>query len=305
MSESETLEIKPEQAGIRLDVCLAKLFPDRFSRSRVQKLIESKKILVNHSETTANYKIKSGDQVSIEDVRETDWKARAENIPLDILFEDESLLLINKPAGLVVHPAKGHFEHTLVNALLYHCTSFQKQSGSMRPGIVHRLDKDTSGVMVIAKNERVHAALAEQFKEHQIEKVYRTVVQGVVQHDEGMIEEPVGRAFKNRKKIIIRPSGGKEALTFFQVIKRLPNATFLEIRPRTGRTHQIRVHMNYMGHPIYGDYLYGVPSEWIDRQALHAFSLSFCHPATGKRCYGEAALPADMTHLIRRLETSA
>lgn len=304
MTEFETIQIPPEHAGMRLDVCLARLFPDRFSRSRVQKLIENKKILLNHSETTANYKIKAGDQISIQDLPEIDWKARAENIPLDILYEDESLLLINKPAGLVVHPAKGHFEHTLVNALLYHCISFQKQSESMRPGIVHRLDKDTSGVMVIAKNERIHAALSEQFREHQIEKVYRTVVQGIVQHDEGMIEEPVGRAFKNRKKIIIRPSGGKDALTFFQVIKRLPNATVLEIRPRTGRTHQIRVHMSYLGHPIYGDYLYGVRSDWIDRQALHAFSLAFSHPVTGKRCYGEAPLPVDMVHLIRQLEST-
>lgn len=203
----------------------------------------------------------------------------------------------------MVHPAHGNPSHTLVNALLFHVQSLGNAYDKVRPGIVHRLDKDTSGLLVVAKNDFAHAHLARQFKEHTIDRVYNAVVRGVIQHDEGVCEEPVGRAFLNRKKIIVRPSGGKEAVTFFRVLRRFANATLVEIRPKTGRTHQIRVHLAHKGHPVLGDLLYGVPFPPLKRQALHALTLGFEQPRTGKWIQLKSELPEDMQELLRFLES--
>jgi len=226
-----------------------------------------------------------------------------EEIPLEILYDDKDFLVVNKPAGMVVHPGSGNSEHTLVNALVYHFEELRQKQENIRPGIVHRLDKDTSGVILVAKTDFAHNKFSKQFKKHEIEKVYHTCVKGIVEHEEGICEEPVGRAFLNRKKMVIRPSGGKEAYTFFKVLKRFRKTTYLAVFPKTGRTHQIRVHLNYIGHPLLGDALYGVKSPFIKRQALHAYSLKFKHPRTGQEIEVEAPIPNDMKELLSSLES--
>ncbi len=294
--------IDESQSGKRLDLYLAEALGDRFSRSQIKKLIEALAVKVNQKDVSAHYRVKEGDRI------ETEWgerdhdETRAEDIPIHIIHEDEDLLLVHKPVGMVVHPAHGNPHHTLVNALLFHVKGLSSLGGPVRPGIVHRLDKDTSGIMVVAKNDRAHAFLAKQFKQHTIERIYRVIVKGVVQHEEGVCEEPVGRAFLNRKKVIVKPSGGKEAETYYRVLKRYPKATLLEVHPRTGRTHQIRVHMAHLGHPVLGDLFYGVPSPKISRQAVHALALRFEHPRTRKRVYYETYLEEDMQSLLRFLE---
>ena len=297
------IQVEAGEQGKRLDVYLSGVLADLFSRSQIKKMIDSGAIKVRGGMVSAHYKVKAGEEVQVEISEEPDDGSRAENIPLDILHEDEDLLLVNKPPGMVVHPAHGNPHHTLVNALLFHTQNLSERGSSARPGIVHRLDKDTSGIMVIAKNDRAHAFLAKQFKNQTIERFYRVIVRGVVQHDEGYCEEPVGRAFLNRKKIVVRPSGGKDALTHFKILKRFAKASLLDVRPQTGRTHQIRVHMSHIGHPVIGDLFYGVPSSWISRQAVHAFGLGFIHPATRHRLYTECPIPPDMQSLLRHLES--
>lgn len=299
--EIKVEELEPEK---RLDAYLAEMMTDSTSRSQIKKWIEQGAVKVNGKEVPAHYKVKHSDLIHVEVVAAVDDTTRAENIPLQVFYEDEQLLLVYKPAGMVVHPAHGNPHHTLVNALLFHVQnlSLSGLGGNVRPGIVHRLDKDTSGIMIIAKNDRAHAFLAKQFKNQTMERVYRVVVKGVVQHDEGLIEEPVGRAFLNRKKVVIKPSGGKEAQTYFKVMKRYKNATLLELHLHTGRTHQIRVHMRHFGHPVVGDPLYGVASQWIDRQCVHAFRLGFVHPVTKKKMAFECPLPEDIKKLLGHLE---
>ena len=296
------IQVEMEEQGKRLDIYLSTVLTDLFSRSQLKKMIDAGAVKVQGGTVSAHYKVKAGEEIRVEIPEETDDGSRAENIPLDILYEDEELLLVNKPPGMVVHPGHGNPHHTLVNALLFHTRSLSETGGAARPGIVHRLDKDTSGIMVIAKNDRAHAFLAKQFKNQSIERFYRVIVRGVVQHDEGLCEEPVGRAFLNRKKIIIRPSGGKDALTLFKILKRFSKSSLLDVRPQTGRTHQIRVHMQHIGHPVIGDLFYGVPSPWISRQAVHASALGFIHPRTEKRVYQECPIPPDMQTLLRHLE---
>lgn len=293
------------EEGLRLDLGLAQKLSGEFSRSRIQKLIKQKNVSVNGREVTSHYRLKAGDKIHMEWEPETAGGLEAEDIPFEILFEDDDLIVVNKSAGIVVHPGAGNSRHTLVNALLHHVKSLSTLGGAARPGIVHRLDKDTSGILVVSKNDRTHALLARQFKDHSIDRVYHAVVQGVVQHDEGVCEEPVGRAFLNRKKVMIKPAGGKTAATYYRVLKRFARASMLEIRPRTGRTHQIRVHMAYLGHPVLGDGLYGVSSKLIGRQALHASKLGFKHPGTGKRLSFESPLPEDILELVKRLEAAA
>jgi 23S rRNA pseudouridine1911/1915/1917 synthase len=296
------IKIDEDLGEVRLDAYLGQILDSVLSRSKIKKMILGGSILVDGRHISPHYHIKKGELIRVEWMGEAVDDTAAEAIPLNILFEDEDVILVNKPAGMVVHPAHGNLSHTLVNALLYHVRSLRGSQDKIRPGIVHRLDKNTSGVMVIAKNDRAHELLAKQFKDHTIRKVYYAVVKDVVQHDQGFCEEPIGRAFLNRKKVIIKPSGGKDAMTYFRVLKRFKRATLLEIHPKTGRTHQIRVHMTHIRHPILGDDLYGVKSPWISRQALHAFSLSFEHPGTKKQVSFEAPLPDDMKKLIARLE---
>lgn len=297
------IRVEAEEQGKRLDLYLSGVLADLFSRSQIKKMIDAGAVKVRGGSVSAHYKVKAGEEVEVDIPEDEDDGSRAENIPLNILYEDEDLILVNKPPGMVVHPAHGNPHHTLVNALLFHTKSLSEKGGALRPGIVHRLDKDTSGIMVVAKNDRAHTALAKQFKNQTIERFYRVIVRGVVQHDEGLCEEPVGRAFLNRKKVVVRPSGGKEALTYFKVLKRFPKATLLEVRPQTGRTHQIRVHMGHIGHPVIGDSFYGVPSLWIARQAVHAFALGFEHPKTHEKIYQECPIPSDMQDLLHHLST--
>ncbi len=302
MLQQEIL-VGEEGEGERLDVYLARALAEHFSRSQIKKLIEEEKIKVSGRNISAHYRVKKDDRIEMELFESQKEETRAEDIPLEILYEDEEVIVVNKPVGMVVHPACGNLRHTLVNALLYHTQQLSSSGDPVRPGIVHRLDKDTSGILVIAKNNQAHAFLGRQFKKHTIERTYKVVVRGVVQHDEGICEEPVGRAFLNRKKVIVKPSGGKDAVTYYRVLKRFKGATLLEVYPKTGRTHQIRVHMAHLGHPVLGDLFYGVSSPWISRQALHAASLAFLHPRTKQKVSFVSPLPQDMEHLLTCLES--
>lgn len=286
----------------RLDQYLAHKLVRFFSRSQIKKIIEAGGVRVQGREVPAHHRVKLNDRIEIQWEEKKETYAAAQDIPLEILHEDKDFLLIHKPAGMVVHPGNGNEDRTLVNALLFHFKKLSKLGGTFRPGIVHRLDKDTSGIMLIARNNKAHEKLAAQFKDQSIERIYRVVVKGIVQRDEGICEEPVGRAFLNRKKMIVKPSGGKEALTYYKVLERFKEATLLELRLHTGRTHQIRVHMRSMGHPVIGDALYGVKSPWISRQAVHAFALGFRHPTSGKRIYQEYPLPEDIQFLLKQLK---
>lgn len=303
MPEIKEIQVGENDNGRRIDVVLAEHLAEHGSRSQLQKWIREGKVHVGSGEVLPSYRLKSGEKILLEVSPPSAGQTRAEDIPLNIIYDDEDIVVIDKPAGMVVHPAHGNLEHTLVNALLFHFKNLSSRGSPARPGIVHRLDKDTSGILVVAKNDRAHAFLANQFEQHTIQRTYWAAVQGVVQHDEGVCEEPVGRAFLNRKKVMVKPAGGKKALTFFRVKKRFRKATLLEVFPKTGRTHQIRVHLSHLGHPVLGDSLYGVTSPWINRQALHAFALGFAHPKTKKWCYWESPLPRDMCQLISRLES--
>lgn len=289
--------------GSRIDQYLARQLSQDFSRSQIKRLIETGEVRIGGAPvTSAHYRIKSGEAIQMEWQKREESPTRAEAIPLDILYEDQDILIINKAAGMVVHPAHGNPSHTLVNALLYHVRNLSRGSEPIRPGIVHRLDKDTSGLLVVAKNDTAHFFLARQFKDHKIDRTYDAFVRGVVQHEEGEIDEPVGRAFLSRKRIIIKPAGGKPAVTYFRVKQRFAQATWLEIKPKTGRTHQIRVHLAHLGHPVLGDSLYGIKAVGINRQALHASQLGFTHPQTKEKLHFEAPLPEDLKALVRLLE---
>jgi 23S rRNA pseudouridine1911/1915/1917 synthase len=305
MAKNRFTEFMVEAADVlrRLDIFLAEKMSSQHSRAHLQKMIKNGGVLVDGKNVTPHYRVKEGERVRVEKLDLPQEDLPAEAIPIDVVYEDDDCLVVNKRAGMVVHPAHGNPSHTLVNALLFHVQALGNAGDKVRPGIVHRLDKDTSGLLVVAKNDFAHAHLARQFKEHTIDRVYNAFVHGVVQHDEGVCEEPVGRAFLNRKKVVIRPSGGRDAVTFFRVLKRFPNATLVEIRPQTGRTHQIRVHFSHMGHPVLGDALYGVPFPQIKRQALHALTLGFEQPRTKKWIQLTSELPEDMQGLLIFLES--
>ena len=294
--------VEINDAGYRLDVFIAGRLKGEHSRSQLQIAIREGCVLVNEKSASTHYAVKIGDVVTLKPFEVEIGQPLAEKIALDIRYEDEDCLVVYKPAGLVVHPAPGNPTGTLVNALLGYVKGLESVGQIERPGIVHRLDKDTSGLLVVAKNKKAHANLSAQFKAHTIDRVYYAVVRGIVQHDEGKCEEPVGRAFMSRKKVVIKPTGGKDALTFFKVLKRFNNASFVEVRLQTGRTHQIRVHFKHMGHPVYGDATYGYPSRLINRQALHAAVIGFDHPRTGKLVHVKCDMPEDMKLLLKHIE---
>lgn len=303
--ENETFLVPLEAAGLRLDYFLAQKLADKFSRTKIKELIEAGKVELNGTMVKAHTKLEAGNEIKIVYDLPREEPARAENIPIEVVYEDEDLIVVNKPAGMVVHPACGNLNGTLVNALLYHSKTLSQVGDVSRPGIIHRLDKDTSGIMVVAKNDRAHRILAKQFSTHTIERVYWVAVRGSVQHDEMICEEPLAKSAMNRKKVIVAPDRGKEAKTNFRVLERSDWATLLEARPETGRTHQIRVHLKTLGYPVLGDLVYGVMCQWINRQALHAKSLGFTHPTTQKRLFFDSRLPADFKVLLNHLGFSS
>ena len=298
-----TFTIKQEEPSVRIDRYLAEQGPE-FSRSYLQKLLKEQKVTADGRPVKANYKIPPGAEIQVEipDMEVPD--IRPEDIPLDILYEDEHLLVVNKPKGMVVHPAAGHTEGTLVNAVMAHCgDNLSGINGVLRPGIVHRIDKDTTGALVICKEDAVHRDLAEQLKEHSIKRRYRAIVQGNLKEDEGTIEGPIGRHPTDRKKMAINYKNGKDAVTHYKVLERFGQYTYIECRLETGRTHQIRVHMTSIGHPLLGDTVYGSSKNpfHLQGQTLHAMILGFRHPVTGEYIEFEAPLPDYFLKLLEKL----
>jgi len=296
-----------DQTGARLDMWLAGAVPEH-SRSRWQSLIKEGRVTVNGLPCKANQKIRAGDRAEWSVPDPAPAAPQAEEIALDVLYEDKHMIVINKPAGLVVHPAVGNETGTLVNALLHHCKDLTGIGGEIRPGIVHRLDKDTSGVMVIAKNEASMAELSRQFKERETAKEYLTIVWGVPYGKRGTIETTIGRHPVHRKKMAANVRNGREAVSHFEVQEALGEAALVRVKIETGRTHQIRVHMAHIKHPVIGDTVYGrgrASSIKAERQMLHAAKLSLNHPKSGKPMTFESPLPADMEALLKQLRVNA
>ena len=281
-----------DKQDVRLDVYITDKYKD-LSRTMVQKLIEEGSIKVNGNIKKLSYKVQLNDEISIciPKAKETDLKPQ--EIPIEVVYEDDDIIVVNKPKGLVVHPANGNPDGTLVNAIMAMCKeSLSGIGGELRPGIVHRLDKDTSGLLIVAKNDKAHINMSEQIKNRQVTKKYIALVRGVIQEDDATIDMPIGRSTKDRKKMAVTKNG-KQAVTHFKVLKRYPKYTLLEVKIDTGRTHQIRVHMAEIGHPVVGDMVYsnGKNDFGIQGQMLHAKSLDFKHPITGKQMHLEAELP--------------
>ena len=301
----ETLEfnVNASANNIRIDRYLADQYPEH-SRSYIQKLLKEEQVLVNGRIIKANYKTQSGDHIEFHIPDPEVLDILPENIPLDILYEDDYVLVVNKPKDMVVHPSAGHTSGTLVNAVMAHCGEHLSGiNGVLRPGIVHRIDKDTTGALLICKDDVVHRDLAEQLKEHSIKRRYRAVVQGNLKEDEGTVNAPVGRHPTDRKKMAINHKNGKEAITHYKVLERFGQATYIECRLETGRTHQIRVHMASLGHPLLGDTVYGSSKNpyHLQGQALHAMILGFVHPITGEYLEFEAPLPEYFSKLLEKL----
>ena len=298
---TETFEVSYEFEGERLDKYISMLFAEQ-SRSFFQKLIKDGHVSVNNKLEKANYRLKLEDFVQIEIPDAVEAQIQPENIPLDILYEDEDLLVVNKPKGMVVHPSAGHYTGTLVNAVMYHCkNSLSGINGEIRPGIVHRIDMDTTGSLIVCKNDESHLAIAEQIKIHSINRIYRGIVCGVVKEEEGTIHAPIGRHPIDRKKMAINEKNGKDAITHYKVLERFEKYTYIEFKLETGRTHQIRVHMASIGHPLLGDPLYsnGKSSYKLQGQTLHAMTIGFIHPKTGKYIESSAPLPEYFEKILR------
>lgn len=286
--------------SVRADVYCA--FAADISRSRAAALIEQGGVTVNGREISKNVKLQAGDRVRIILPDPVEYKAKAENIPLDIVYEDDFLLVVNKPKGMVVHPASGNYEGTLVNALMYHCgSSLSGINGIMRPGIVHRIDKNTSGLLMVAKNDFAHSSLAQQIKDHTFTREYASVVYGNIKEDSGTVDAPIGRHPVKRKQMAVT-AGGRNAVTHYEVVERLNGFTYLKLRLETGRTHQIRVHMAYLGHPVAGDDVYGPKKviSYLQGQCLHAKKLGFIHPKTGEYMEFDSELPQYFREFIER-----
>ena len=301
--DTYTLITEKEDIGSRIDTWIAWNIED-MTRSGVQKLIEQGNITINDHIVKNNYRLRLGDVAKVLVPEAVPVEILAEDIPLDILYEDEDVIVLNKPQGMVVHPAAGHLAGTVVNALLYHCKGqLSGINGVMRPGIVHRIDKDTSGVIMAAKNNMAHQSLAKQLAEHSITRKYTAVVFGKLQEESGTVDQPIARSSQDRKKMAVVP-GGRHAVTHYKVIERLGKYTVIEAQLETGRTHQIRVHMSYIGHPLVGDTVYGTKRQPVNLlgQALHARVLGFVHPRTGQYMEFEAVLPAYFDKLILKLK---
>lgn len=295
-------KIIAEMENVRLDAYIAQKC-ENLSRTMIQKLIEDGEILVNGQEKKISYKTKQGDVIEIHIPEAKEINLKAQDIPLDVVYEDDDIIVVNKPKGMVVHPANGNPDGTLVNAVMSLCKgSLSGIGGEIRPGIVHRLDKDTSGLIIIAKNDVAHINLSKQIKDRRVKKIYIALVKGNVSENEATVNMPIGRSTKDRKKMAVRKDG-KEAITHFKVLKRYGKYTLLELKIDTGRTHQIRVHMAEIGHPVVGDMIYsnGRNEFGIEGQMLHAKSLDFQHPVTGKQIHLEAELPKYFEEILSKL----
>lgn len=295
--------VREELAGDRIDRFLSEQC-EELSRSFLQKLLKSGGIYVGEKSVKASYKVAEGDFISFEVPEAVEPEILPEDIPLDIVYEDHDVILVNKPKGMVVHPAAGHYTGTLVNALMFHCKDdLSGINGVLRPGIVHRIDMDTTGILIVCKNDLAHNSIAEQLKEHSITRRYQAIVHGVLKEDEGTIDAPIGRHPQDRKKMCINQQNGKHAVTHYRVLNRFQNFTHIECRLETGRTHQIRVHMASMRHPLLGDAVYG-PAKCpykLQGQTLHAGVLGFVHPRTGEYMEYSAPLPEYFEHLLQIL----
>lgn len=300
------IDVTQDFEGERIDKYLSRLVTDS-SRSAIQKLIESGSVKVNGSQVSKNYKVSADDEILMLQGELKALDAEPENIPLDIVYEDSDLLVVNKPRGMVVHPAPGNYSGTLVNALLYHCKdSLSGINGVLRPGIVHRIDKDTSGLLIVAKNDKAHIGLAEQIKEHSFTREYNAVVCGHLKEYEGTVCAPIGRNPKDRKKMCVTENNSKNAVTHYKVINEYEGYSHISLRLETGRTHQIRVHMAYIGHPVAGDFVYGndKKSAYLNGQCLHAIKIGFVHPITNDYLEFNSELPDYFKEFLNRLKST-
>ncbi|MFD0616395.1 RluA family pseudouridine synthase [Paenibacillus sp. GCM10027629] len=305
-SEADVQEwtVTAEDHKERIDKYITESIEDNVSRSQIQLWIQDGHALVNGRVVKSNYKLAEGDRITLTIPEVSPVDIVPEDIPLDIAYEDHDVVVINKPRGMVVHPAPGHSSGTVVNALMYHCKDLSGINGELRPGIVHRIDKDTSGLLMAAKHDQAHASLAAQLKDHSVTRKYIAIVHGNIAHDHGTIDAPIGRDAGDRKMYTVTDKNSKHAVTHFLVLERFGDYTMVELKLETGRTHQIRVHMKFIGHPLVGDPMYGRSKGMqMDGQALHAAVLGFVHPMTEKYLEFEAILPADMEHLLDRLRT--
>lgn len=291
--------------GKRLDIFICERIP-KLSRSRVQKLISQGNVFVNSQKKSKSHFVKRGDDIEVNIPPLLKLEAKPEDIKINIIYEDEDIIVLSKPAGIVVHPSPGHPAKTIVNALLFHTKFLSDIGGVLRPGIVHRLDKQTSGLMIVAKNDDAHKNLSQQFKKKSVKKIYLALVHGRIEEDEGKIDAPIGRSRRNRKKMSVIPEG-RESVTEFEVLKRFNNFTLIKVRPITGRTHQIRVHLSYIGKPVVGDVQYGKRIRIEDylklkRHFLHASKLEFIHPRDGKEMSFEDKLPEELKNSLNMLK---
>lgn len=299
--QKEVLNISPEEVGKRIDVYLAEKMPD-LSRSRIQILIKNGDVTVSGQMVKSNYRLQQDEHLEVIVPPPAELAVEPENISLDVVFEDKHLLVINKPQGMVVHPAAGNYQGTLVNALLYHCDDLSGINGVLRPGIVHRIDKDTSGLLVVAKDDKTHRGLAAQIKKHTVRRIYKALLHGNMPEPRGIVRAAIGRDSHDRQKMAVTAKG-KNAVTHYHVLERYSDFTLIEARLETGRTHQIRVHMAYIGHPVVGDPKYGPKKNPFDlhKQALHAAVLGFRHPISQKELEFEAQMPEYLKEILINL----
>lgn len=303
--ESIEWTVENQFASERIDKFITEALEEDISRTLVQQWVKDGHVKVNGKAVKPNYKLSVQDVIALHIPEPQGVELAAENIPLNVVYEDSDVIVINKQRGLVVHPAPGHYSGTLVNALMYHCKDLSGINGELRPGIVHRIDKDTSGLIMSAKNDKAHASLAEQLKAHTVNRKYIALVHGHIQHDQGTIDAPIGRDSHDRKMYTVTEKNSKTAVTHFVVIERFGDFTLVELKLETGRTHQIRVHMKFIGHPLVGDPMYGKSKGMLmDGQALHAAILGFKHPRTGEWLQFEAPIPPDMENLIQTIRTT-